>query len=382
MGELSRSYYEVAVVGAGPAGSSAAFALAAEGFDVVLIEKALLPRYKTCGGGIVRRANQLMPIDIRQIIECECYTAQVNILDADLQFNVRKREPLISMIMREQFDFLLVSAARSAGAFVRQGCEVLGLACGADWVELSTTQGAVRAGYVIAADGAASPIARKLRLRKPGGVFLTLEYEVFVPREELSRFTGIARFDIGLVPQGYAWVFPKRNHLSIGIGSMRWGAAHLGRSLEHYLRIIGLNHIERIERHGFFIPVNPRDLNFAKGRILLAGDAAGLADPFTGEGITSAILSGQMAARALIDGNFDEHRVGKFYERAIRERILSELRLAGMLAKLIYQPKIRNPFFRYFGEGFINAVMDVFVGTRTYRQLLLSILYGRSLACG
>src|ERR1043166_352517 len=110
------SAYDVAVVGAGPAGASAALDLARQGVNVVIIEKAALPRYKTCGGGVVGRAMRFLPVDIRAAIEQECYYAELNLLDHNLHFTTQREDPIVSMTMRDQLDYQLVEAARAAGA--------------------------------------------------------------------------------------------------------------------------------------------------------------------------------------------------------------------------------------------------------------------------
>jgi flavin-dependent dehydrogenase len=125
---LLQSSHDVLVVGSGPAGSAAALKLAGAGARVAVIEKERLPRYKTCGGGIVRRAARLLPIDLSSAVERHCHAAEMRLLDAGLGYSVRREEPILSTAMRADFDFLLLSAARDAGAEVRFPCEVRGMA--------------------------------------------------------------------------------------------------------------------------------------------------------------------------------------------------------------------------------------------------------------
>ncbi len=360
------------MVGGGPAGASSALALAGAGATVTLIEKARPPRYKTCGGGVVRRALRLLPSAVRRAVERECRAAEVHLHDAGCRFSVGHADPVISMMMRETLDALLVSAAQAAGAHVQTGCEVQNLARGGDHVELATSRGRQRARFVVAADGALSPVARMVGWPDARHLVPALEYEVWVVDSVFARLCQAARFDLGRVPFGYAWVFPKREHLSVGALSMRRGRTDLTGALERYLAQLGLaGHVRRVERHGFVIPVRPRHGSFVRDRVLLAGDAAGLADPLTGEGITFAILSGQIAARALLASGLEPERTRGAYDRALRRMILPELRWGRVLSRLTYDaPWARTWLARLNGSRFGELLADVFAGARTYRELL------------
>ena len=368
---LSSKLYDVAIVGSGPAGSSGALCLARQGMKVVIIEKDALPRYKTCGGGVTYRAIQLLPVDVQEAIELECYTAELNLLDAGLHFSTRRQGPIVSMTRRDKFDFLLVSAAKDAGADVLPECKVIDIITQADEVELVTNKGSLLARFVVAADGAMSLIARKTGWQETRYLAPALVCEVSVSYDVLRRFSRAARFDFGVVPCGYAWVFPKKGHLSIGVLCMRRTSINLKEMFERYVRILGISNILGLKRHGFLIPVSPRQDIFVKGRVLLTGDAAGLADPVTGEGITFAIQSGQIAARALLEGDFEEGRVKQAYDSALAKNILPELQSGRVLAKLIYDyPRMRTWLFRLYGQELSEAVTDVFMGKRTYDGIL------------
>ena len=137
--------HDVIVVGSGPAGSSAACRLAQAGLSVAVIEKASLPRYKTCGGGIVGRAMQVSPLDVRQVVEQDCHTAQLNVHHAGLSFTTHRSTPIVSMTMRDQFDYALLSAAQATGAVVQQHCVLEDITCHGDYVTVVTSRGAMRA---------------------------------------------------------------------------------------------------------------------------------------------------------------------------------------------------------------------------------------------
>jgi geranylgeranyl reductase family protein len=362
--------YDVVVVGSGPAGASTAWRLAKAGVSVAVVEKAALPRYKTCGGGIVGRAMQALPVDVRQVIEQDCHTALLNFLPEELSFTTHRQMPIVSMTMRSRFDFAILSAAQATGAAVHERCVVEDVSFHGEFVTLATTMGMMRAKFVVAADGALSTVARKMGLANERTLIPALEYEVTVSHNQLDRFHGTARFDFGLIPHGYAWAFPKQQHLSIGVLSMAQRKNDLKQAMARYLDLLGCRSVTQVERHGFVIPIRPRSGSFVDKRVLLVGDTAGFADPVTGEGISFAIRSGLLAAQALIDGQLDEGSVRNAYTRSLAEAILPELRRGRFLARLLYNHRrIRSWAFSQLGQRLCEAVTDVMAGKRQYRDL-------------
>ncbi|MBX3329639.1 MAG: geranylgeranyl reductase family protein [Nitrospira sp.] len=364
--------HDVIVVGSGPAGACAAWRLAKAGVSVAVLEKAALPRYKTCGGGLVGRVMQMLPLDVRHVVEQDCHTAQLNFLPSRLSFRTHRPTPIVSMTMRSRFDFAILSAAQEAGVAVHERYAVEHVSFHDDFVTVVTNRGAMQARFVVAADGALSTVARKMRLADERTLIPALEYEVTVPHDRLDGFHGTARFDFGLPSQGYAWAFPKKHHLSIGVLSMAQRESDLKQSMRRYLDLLGCGSVTQIERHGFVIPIRPQRGPFIENRILLVGDAAGFADPVTGEGISFAIRSGLMAAQALIDGKLYEESVRNAYTGSVTEAILPDLRTGRVLARLLYNfPRTRSWTFSQLGQRLCEAVTDVMAGKRQYRDLRL-----------
>lgn len=370
--------FDVAVVGSGPAGATAALTLARRGLRVVLIEKETLPRYKTCGGGLVGRARALLPPGVERLIERSCDHAELHLLDANLHYRAAREPPdppVVAMTMRDRLDHALAMAAATAGAELRAPCRVTGVTHESGQVRLATDGGPIAAGFLIAADGATGSVARLAGWGDGRRLIPALEYEVKVDDGTLERFARTARFDVGVVPFGYGWVFPKTAHLSVGVLTTRRGGIDLHRSLAEYLRVMGLAP-RALERHGYVIPIRPRAGPLARERVLLAGDAAGLADPVTAEGISLAARSGSLAAEAIVAAGatgLDPARVRASYLAALKP-VLAELRVARALARLLYDhPRARTWVFRRVGQRLVEAITDIFAGSRTYRGSVAGI---------
>ena len=340
---------------------------------VVLIEKAKLPRYKTCGGGVLGRAYKLLPEAAREVVEREFRSVALNFLGADLNFVVTRPTPIVYMTMRAELDGLLARAARDAGAELVDSCPVRSVVMGEESVAVTGEGRSFRAKFLVAADGVHSATAKAVGWPELPHLVPALEWEVFLSDREFPRFSGGARFDFNVMEAGYAWVFPKRDHLSVGILSMRRRSPDLPAMLERYLKRVGIDKVQRVERHGHLIPVHPRREGLARGRVLLVGDAAGLVDPITAEGISHAVLSGQLAANAISEAELDVSKVSKRYDALVERDILSELRAARALAYFLYNcPRLRTWAFRRHGQKLTDFVADVVMGERSYKGAIKS----------
>jgi geranylgeranyl reductase family protein len=365
--------FDIAIVGTGPAGGSAAMELAGSGLRVAIIEKQALPRYKTCGGGVLARAVKLLPVDISQVVQCECNSVAMN-LNGKLRYAVRRAVPVVSMVMRDEFDHLLVKRAMERGVELIGDCEVRGVCCGVDGVELETSVGKIRARIVIAADGAAGRTGKLAGFADHRVMIPAMECEASVDVETFERYSAEARFDFDAVPSGYGWVFPKREHLSIGVGNWPGKDVHLREHLKGYMERLGIVS-RKAEMHGYVIPMltakGMKEAVFAARGILLCGDAAGFADPVTGEGITFAIASGQAAGQAVRRGWPRMAEVEREYIADLGRMILPELRYAARLASLLYfHPRARNWVFRFLGKDLVEKMIQVVIGETTYAEQL------------
>jgi geranylgeranyl reductase family protein len=361
---------DVAVVGSGPAGASAARTAAAAGLDVLILEKARIPRYKTCGGGILGRAVRLLGAPSLPMAERTCCKAEF-VLSPGLHFMASRNHPIVYMTMRDAFDQWLTQRAIDAGARVRCDCMVHDVVMNDGEVRLTTNQGEVRARYVVAADGAGGLTARKAGWPDHRQLVPALECEVSVSTKDFARLSESAQFDFHAVQKGYAWVFPKKSHLSIGVLTLNSAGVNLNECFDRYLHFLGISNPISIQRHGFVIPIAPRGSVFARGGILVVGDAAGFADPVTAEGISNAIFSGQLAGQSIARGFSNDLDVSELYNNAVESKIIPELRWARRLAKILYgSPRLRDALFRWQGQRITELMTDLVADKTSYSSLM------------
>jgi len=250
-------------------------------------------------------------------------------------------------------------------------CRVKEIATIGRRVRLGSEHGAMWADFVVAADGALSDVARLAGWPDDRRSIPALEYEITVDDATFERLAGEPRFDVGTVPHGYAWVFPKAAHLSVGVLSTRRGTRDLREQLDHYLRLVGIVAPLDVKRHGFVIPVRPRSGPLVRERVVLAGDAAGFADPLTAEGISYAIRSGQLAGEAIVQAEGDEARARDRYHAELAREILPELRASRLVAAALYDyPRVRRWLFRRYGQSGVEMLAGPLLGVHGYRDVV------------
>ncbi len=369
---MKRIMHDVIIIGAGAAGSSAAFHLANAGFKVLVLEKAKIPRYKTCGGGIIKRAAELLPFSIDSVIERSLVRADIFDQDNNLHFKAEKSYHAIFMVMRADFDNLILSKAAEKGALVMDNSEVIALDNFYDSVQVKTQKETFKSRFVIAADGAAGISAKSIGIKNKTVNVAALEVEATVDRSIFDIYKDSARFDYGLIPFGYAWVFPKKEHLSIGAAFMKKTGQSLHKWLDKYFEILGIREKDILvkEKHGYLIPLASKKGTCCFGGILFAGDALGLADPITAEGVSYAIESGQLAAAALIESGFERASVKQRYNEKLNG-LYKELNGAKFLSHFVFGPNwIRKFIFKHYGQRLSELMIDIITNEKTYSGLV------------
>jgi geranylgeranyl reductase family protein len=287
--------WDVVVVGAGPAGASAARVAAAAGCDVLLVERATLPRYKTCGGGIIGPSATSLPAGMTPSYRDRVRTMEFTHNGGRTRVK-RADGPLFGLVNRDVFDAALVDAAVASGAKLRDGVTVTGVErISADLVELTVAGGEpLRARAVVGADGSASRVARHVGVRC-AQVDLGLEVEIPVPDGVAERWSGRVLIDWGPISGSYGWVFPKGDTLTVGVIAARGNGDATRAYLAEFTERLGLAGYPPAISSGHLTRCRDIDSPLAAGRVLVAGDAAGLLEPWTREGISYALRSGTLA---------------------------------------------------------------------------------------
>ncbi|MFN2521859.1 MAG: geranylgeranyl reductase family protein, partial [Mycobacteriales bacterium] len=287
--------YDVAVVGGGPAGAAAARAAALAGASTVLLEREQLPRYKRCGGGLIGASQaavlaagvQLEPLT-RDSVGRLTFTS-----NGRRAFS-RETVPFLPMVLRSELDEALVRLAVDAGAELRTGVVVQGYEEADAVVTLTTRDGAVRARTVVGADGSGSRAGAYVGV-VCDQVDLGMEAELPAPDR---RWDGHVLLDWGPVPGSYGWVFPKGDTLTVGVIGSRSLGADVRAYYRDFLRRLGLDPATALHDGGHLTRVRSTGSPLRRGRVLVAGDAAGLLEPWTREGISYALRSGALAGHA------------------------------------------------------------------------------------
>jgi geranylgeranyl reductase family protein len=404
----------VLVVGAGPAGATAARTLAAAGIPVRMLDRASFPRNKPCGGGVSLRVLGRFPYLDEALARIATHTLRRLYLEGPGGEStvIESDEPAALMIRRVEFDALLVSLALREGAELVTGVDIVQASATHDRVTLVARDGRrFDAPFVIAADGVHSVIGRRLGLHSgwpaasialdmmeetsrtelrdldPSTLWIAYGYKAIAADQEHAEKTGGSR----AAPEGYAYIFPKRDHVNIGIGyvlsyyrrAIEASPYELQRGFVDDLRRRGVVSGESVRRNftPFMIPVGGPLRRPGRGRVLLAGDAGGFVNAFTAEGIYYAMVSGDLAARAVIETRrVSGDRVACRYRRACDREIGPELRDSVLVQRHLFADRAR------IGRIIRNArrhpaitklILDYAIGRRSYLSARRGLI-GRS----
>lgn len=310
--------YDVAIVGAGPAGSTTAKFLAEKGLNIVLIDKCKFPRDKPCAGGLPYRVLQRFPY-IKENGLLESYSYGGFALSPSLKYKamVQKKEPVVGMVLRKKFDMALLKLALDKGCSFIDGKNVEDLKISEDKVKIKLNDDTnLESKIIVGADGVWSIVAKKSNLMptlRDHGVCIFNEYDI--GEDEIEKLFGKERMCYLHLRFknifGYGWVFPKKQHVNVGIGMIipkkfsDEPKKNLLNVYKDYFNTLKKHNVlpENLEIgrcRGGAIPFSPLEKTYSD-RVLLVGDAAGLINPLTGEGIYYAMSSGEIAAKIIND---------------------------------------------------------------------------------
>lgn len=352
-------------MGAGPAGATVSRLLSEQGFTVGLFDKSNFPRIKPCGGALTPRALPLLP---------KGFASQVRETGIQWTFRGKNREPVTLsthepfcyIVERVAFDTWLLLESQRSGTKVFLGTPIHDVVDEPHQFTVKTSQGSYSAPYLIGADGAKSVVARRLKLSRPlNGA--ALEIEVPVTDKIYRQWEHRVEIDTAHYPSGYAWVIPRYPVLNIGVGSFRAQGISLKRLMVDFVNTQIGNPPEHILAHP--LPYRLTRQSLSKGRCVLIGDAAGLMDPFSAEGIYSALKSAHIAARAIKSHILNPSPLLE-YDTILQRELWPMLKSASLMNRLFY------PFSGFWSGVFskntdlLELYLTIAQGHKDYSELV------------
>jgi geranylgeranyl reductase family protein len=332
-----RSEFDVLVVGAGPGGSNAAAAALKRGLSVAQIDAERFPRVKPCAGGLTAKAWQALEFELAPALRREFDSFEFNAWRGGKNvFTTRSR--VLAMVVRPEFDNHAVEEnRRRAGFAFFDGERVRSIEWDRERFELTTEERTLTGRALVGADGAYSLVNRTFALARIRGHAIAVEVNL---RCDALAADPAPRpcFDFGALAQGYGWVFPKDDQISVGLYTLARPAKELRALLERYIEAKGLrprgDALESFEAHR--IPLGGYELRVPQMPVFLVGDAGGFADALTGEGIYHALESGRLAGEHAARTVRGED-VRRAYVRALWKGVLCDTWLTWKLAGAFYR---------------------------------------------
>jgi geranylgeranyl reductase family protein len=373
--------FDVLVVGAGPAGSTAAYRLAKAGASVLLADKARFPRDKPCGGGLTMRAVRQLPFSVEPVVEDRTSSVRLG-LDFKGRFERTTERPLVLMTQRSRLDAFLAEQAAQVGAEFQDGARVNDLELLGEGVRATVNGHKVAAKWLFCADGVNGTTSRAIGLDGGRTYGVALEGNVpygAVPEDE---YRGRLFLELANVPGGYGWVFPKGDHVNVGVGGWEREGPRLRQHLARFCREYGIPESSLENVRGYRLPLLHARARLAKGRAALLGDAAGLVDPLSGDGIYEAFLSGKLAAEAVVDGDLEA------FDRELRRALSSQLAAAwGAKVALDRFPRltyavVRTPYLWKAVESLIGGEVPSPSAMRGLRRASMRMVEAIARAAG
>jgi geranylgeranyl reductase family protein len=365
--------YDVIVVGGGPSGSTTAYHLSKAGAKVLLLDRAKFPRDKPCGGGVTVRAYDQSPVNLDPVVEQVVRRVRFS-FRLGRSFDYEYPRPLVYMTQRRRLDAFLVERAVEAGAYLQEGAIVREAETNGDLARVRVNGEAFEARVLVGADGANGLVARSLGLEPAQDQPVALEAEVLFEDEGCpAEWREMLALELGSMYGGYGWSFPKADHFNVGCGGWRSEGGRLRDHLAALARHYGVDGSEIAVTKGHHLPTRQSRATVARDRALLVGDAAGLVDPMSGEGLFSAFVSGRIAAEAIVlylDGRRPDLT---HYDGAIEREVMPDLRASAELRDAYHLTPL--PYFLALrhNDYLRRSLCQLIVGEKTYEDFLRTL---------
>ncbi len=379
---MNQAQCDVLIVGAGPAGSTAAFILAGRGLKVVLLDRCVFPRPKLCGGLLtwktVQSLERIFHVSRKRqksagLIRFE--TRRYTVADRCGHAFTRRLDDPFHLVDRTTYDEFWLRQAVSAGAEFHPSAAVVSFDPARPEV-LADNGRRWRSRIIIGADGVDSRIRRALaaagNLRLPPRRGRAVALECLVPRRP-GAFPDHPTIYFGHVPWGYAWSFPGPSQQVLGIAALKTQGRRLKDDFRDFLRDLKLPLPDPLTLHGHGLPYGNYLKTPGYRNTLLVGDAAGLADPFLGEGIYYAHRSAELAARAVIASFVRPEAALAVYRKTFRRFLLPEMRYAWAGRQVIFAlpPRLYYPVLSLFLRLAPKIGEQTIQGQRSFRWFRL-----------
>jgi geranylgeranyl reductase family protein len=328
---------DVIIIGAGPAGSSLAYYLAKEGIEVLLIDKARFPRYKPCAGAFSVSLDNLLDFSLKEVIE-STHSSMI-FKKNDKEFKLLFDFPVIYLVNRKHFDYLLLKKALETGASLTEGVNAIEIKKNS----VITDAGEFCGNIIVGADGGGSLVRRQGNYKRIKTWLKTISADI--PSDKYNEII----FDFSWTKRGYAWIFPKKNTLSIGLGDHPKNLKQEERVLSKFLNYYNLPYPEKTYKYTYPLFSSPEPLSWRN--TILIGDAAALSNPVSGGGIYNGIESAYIASR-VIKLNLSKGIPLKYYQRLLKRHFFPLLTISGAFNILFIKKPIEilkaGKFFFYW----------------------------------
>ena len=302
---------------------------------MLMLDKEVFPRDKPCGGSVTVRCASLLDFDLTPVVERTITDAKFT-WRGKLECSRSSSGAIAYMTQRRHLDTFLAERAVEAGVTFRQREHIRSIERGSDHITVHADGRTYRGRVLVVADGANGVVAKMAGIRTDFLRGIALEGNISPKGVFPATWEKTMGIDLGDLQGGYGWVFPKGDHLNIGLGGWKHVGPRLRRELARSIESYCLDPTDLWGVRGHYLPIRHNASKLADGNVLLVGDAAGVLDPLTGEGIYGALWTGKVSA-----ANIEDYLDGKTpdldgYREQVERQLLPELNVSRRLHDLFH----------------------------------------------